>query len=125
LSWEQSPDTVALNFLQLTPEGSRHQLLSFAGDRTSTVNWPPELCQAPNRAWWIVDGAVYTMGADQRLVPVPGQVSQNPGAYQQTMRCTDTAFAVHSQRYGEEFVGEMHYEACDLERCQGKVHTVQ
>lgn len=125
VSWEQSPDTVALNFLQLTPEGNHHHLLSFAGNRLGVRNWPPELCQAPNRAWWIVDGAVYTMGPDQRLLPVPGKVSQDPGAYEQTMRCTDEAFSVGSQRYGQEFAGELLYEACDLERCPGTIQTVQ
>lgn len=124
LSWEASPDSTALHYLQLTPEGPRQQLLSFGGEREGIRNWPPELCQAPNRAWWIVDGAVYTMGNDSKLVPIPSKVVQNPDSFEQIMRCTDDAFSVSSQRYGEEKSSKIHYQQCTLELCSEVVHSL-
>ncbi len=125
LSWQEDETSAQLHVQRLTTEGSDHQLLQFGEDRANLTSWPPELCLAPNRSWWLLDGAVYTMGADARLVPVPGKLRHDLNVYEQTVRCTDQGLSLASQQYGAEFASKLSYQTCTVDRCAEKIHSVK
>ena len=117
LSWAESPTSMQWHWQQLSDEGSVEQTLNFAGNRMDVSNWPPELCQSASRSWWLVDGALYTIGPDAVLLPVPGRLAQDTGNYAQSMSCSDEGFAITSRSYLEQYRDQLAVQTCDTQAC--------
>ena len=117
ISWQDSPTSTTLHYQELSKNGAAIQTLRFKGDRASIQNWPPELCQAPNRRWWVLDGHVYTIDENDALVAIKNRLEQDPNNYEQSMRCSDSGFAITSRSYGETYRDQLAVQTCTLKTC--------
>ncbi len=117
ISWQDSPSNAILHYQELSKQGAALQTLRFRGESASIRNWPPELCQGPNRRWWLVDGHVYTIDENNALVAIKGRLEQDTNNYEQTMRCSDSRFAITSRSYGETYRNQLAVQTCTLRGC--------
>tara|TARA_R110002096_G_scaffold77896_3_gene183176 strand:+ start:2335 stop:3999 length:1665 start_codon:yes stop_codon:yes gene_type:complete len=117
LSWQDSPTSTVLHYQELSKDSSVVRTLEFRGDRDSIRNWPPEICHAPNRTWWLVDGHVYTLDESDALLAIRGRLEQDTNNYEQTMRCTDSGFAITSRSFGSKYRDRLAVQTCSLSEC--------
>ncbi len=118
------PSSMHWQWQQLGSDGVQTRTLEFEGDRLRAKNWPPELCQADSRAWWIVDGSVYTIGTDRKLRRLPTKLIQDTRNYDQRMTCSDESFAVTSRSYNPLYKDQLAVETCDTEKCITKPRRI-
>ncbi len=126
IGWSDTSDASSMHWQwqQLGSDGVHTRTLEFEGDRSRAKNWPPELCQADSRAWWIVDGSVYTIGPEKQLHRLPTKLTQDTRNYDQRMTCSNEAFAVTSRSYNLLHRDQLAVQTCDTTECIAKPRRI-
>lgn len=119
ISWNDESGLRLLRWQQLTPDGIKELLLDFAD--APTGDWPPEVCEAPERAWWILNGALYFVSEEGRLQSVPGRLQMGHDEY---MRCTNESFSISRTRYTRDRRVVLRHQSCSREGCESEPREV-